>query len=98
MHKLTAADRAEESSKANAIADERETSGHKTEENVTLSLNGSSYQTRSATLDCLLAELGQRDKRLVAEVDGEIVPRSRWQETTLADGLRIELIQFVGGG
>jgi thiamine-phosphate pyrophosphorylase len=98
LQKLKAADRAEESSNANAIANERETSGHGAEENVTLSLNGSSYQTRSATLDCLLAELGQRDKRLVAEVGGEIVPRSRWQETALADGLRIELIQFVGGG
>jgi len=63
-----------------------------------LRLNGASYKTAAPTLESLIAELGQTNKRLVAEVDGEIVPRGRWQTTPLADGLQIELVQFVGGG
>ncbi|MDQ6418326.1 thiamine phosphate synthase [Paenibacillus sp. LHD-117] len=65
---------------------------------VELTLNGNRYRTSASNLESLLLELGQRDKRLVAELNGEIVPRGSWQETALADGLRIELIQFVGGG
>lgn len=65
---------------------------------ITVTLNGKRYDTTAANMESLLIELGQRDKRLVAELGGEIVPRNRWQETTLADGQRIELIQFVGGG
>lgn len=67
-------------------------------ERVTLTLNGKRYETTAPNMEALLTELGQRDKRLVAELGGEIVPRVRWQETALADGQRIELIQFVGGG
>jgi thiamine-phosphate pyrophosphorylase len=65
---------------------------------VTITLNGNRYDTTATNLESLLTELGQRDKRLVAELGGEIVPRIRWQDTALADGQRIELIQFVGGG
>lgn len=65
---------------------------------VTVTLNGKRYDTSASNMEALLTELGQRDKRLVAELGGEIVPRNRWQETALVDGQRIELIQFVGGG
>jgi thiamine-phosphate pyrophosphorylase len=65
---------------------------------VTVMLNGNRYDTRAANLEALLTELGQLDKRLVAELGGEIVPRVRFHETALAEGQRIELIQFVGGG
>jgi sulfur carrier protein len=41
-------------------------------------------------------ELGRA--RLAVERNGEIVPRSRFAETRLADGDRIELVVAVGGG
>ena len=28
----------------------------------------------------------------------EIVPRSQWRETTIGEGDRLEVVQFVGGG
>ena len=31
-------------------------------------------------------------------LDGEVVPRGRWDEQTLADGQRIEVVQAVQGG
>ncbi len=32
------------------------------------------------------------------EVDGEIVPRSRYETTALRPGQVVELVRFVGGG
>jgi sulfur carrier protein len=35
---------------------------------------------------------------IAAAVDGEVVPRDRWQETPLAEGQRVEVVQAVQGG
>jgi sulfur carrier protein len=35
---------------------------------------------------------------IAAAVDGEVVPRARWQETLLTDGQRVEVVQAVQGG
>jgi sulfur carrier protein len=43
-------------------------------------------------------ELALAGKRLAIEVNGEIVPRSRFPEARLADGDRIEVVVAVGGG
>ena len=40
--------------------------------------------------------LGER--RVAVEVNGEIVPRSRYAEHELRDGDRIEIVHAVGGG
>lgn len=51
-----------------------------------------------ATLLAWLERAG-RDPRVVAvERNGEIVPRARFAETALADGDRLEVVQFVQGG
>lgn len=31
-------------------------------------------------------------------LDGEVVTRSRWSDTELADGARIEIVAAIGGG
>ena len=31
-------------------------------------------------------------------VDGEVVPRGRWERTKLEEGQRVEILQAVGGG
>jgi sulfur carrier protein len=42
---------------------------------------------------------GSPDGRgVAAAVDGEVVPRDRWQETELEDGQRVEVVQAVQGG
>lgn len=46
----------------------------------------------------LLAERGLAGKRVAVERNGEIVPKSRHEETTLAAGDRIEIVVAVGGG
>jgi thiamine biosynthesis protein ThiS len=51
-----------------------------------------------ATLAALLASLGIEGKRVAVERNLEIAPRSLWETTRLADGDRLEIVQFVGGG
>lgn len=50
------------------------------------------------TLAKLLEELGIEAATVVAEVDGQIIERKKFSETEPADGQRIELVRFVGGG
>ena len=50
------------------------------------------------TFSQLLDELALGGRRLAVERNGEIVPRSRFGETRLADGDRIEVVIAVGGG
>lgn len=52
----------------------------------------------SATLAELLASLGIESARVAVERNLEIAPKSLWGEIALADGDRVEIVQFVGGG
>ena len=36
--------------------------------------------------------------RVAAEVDMQIVPRTIWNEFKLRDQMKIEIVEFVGGG
>ena len=51
----------------------------------------------AAVLD-LIAELGLKGDRVALELNGEIAARTAWGKTTLADGDKIEVVHFVGGG
>ncbi|MCE5340328.1 MAG: sulfur carrier protein ThiS [Planctomycetaceae bacterium] len=51
-----------------------------------------------ATLKNLLDVLNVDEATVVAEVNGQIVPRSGFQNAILKDGYKIELVRFVGGG
>jgi sulfur carrier protein len=46
----------------------------------------------------LLDELSLAGRRLAVERNGEIVPRSTFADTPVADGDRIEVVMAVGGG
>jgi thiamine biosynthesis protein ThiS len=46
----------------------------------------------------LLDALALEPKKIAVERNREIVPKSRYGETALADGDKIEIVQFVGGG
>ena len=50
------------------------------------------------TFTQLLDELDLAGRRLAVERNGEIVPRSRYGESRLSDGDRIEVVIAVGGG
>jgi len=46
----------------------------------------------------LLTALALEPKKIAVERNLEIVPKSLYGETELADGDKIEIVQFVGGG
>ena len=50
------------------------------------------------TLTGLLTHLGLDPRKVAVERNLEIAPRSGYGEITIADGDRLEIVQFVGGG
>ena len=46
----------------------------------------------------LLRILGIEADRVAVELDRSIVRKPDWESTTVVDGSRIEIVQFVGGG
>lgn len=46
----------------------------------------------------MLSDLGIDRRNVGVERNLAIVPKSKYDETTLIDGDRIEIVQFVGGG
>jgi sulfur carrier protein len=64
-----------------------------------LTVNGESraFAPLASLLD-LVAELGLDARKVAVERNLEIVPRSAYGRTALADGDRIEIVHFIGGG
>jgi thiamine biosynthesis protein ThiS len=50
------------------------------------------------TLAGLIQVLGMKTDRVAIELNRDIVPRDQWDQTQLADGDRLEIVHFVGGG
>ena len=50
------------------------------------------------TLATLVEVLGMKSDRVAVELNRGIVPRDRWASTQLAEGDRLEVVHFVGGG
>jgi sulfur carrier protein len=46
----------------------------------------------------LLRELALEGKRVAVERNGEIVPRSRYAQTAVASGDKLEIVGAIGGG
>jgi thiamine biosynthesis protein ThiS len=46
----------------------------------------------------LIAELNLKGDRVAIEHNGNIVPRTEWAKAGLAEGDRLEIVHFVGGG
>ena len=52
----------------------------------------------NTTAEQLIEALGLAGRRLAMEVNGEILPRSRFAEHRFHPGDRIEIVQAIGGG
>jgi sulfur carrier protein len=67
-----------------------------------LKINGVEKQFPAGQLPSTVAELLERldieAATAAAEVDGQIIERTRFVETKLRNGQSIELVRFVGGG
>jgi sulfur carrier protein len=68
---------------------------------VTIELNGSACDLPDgAMLEDAIAVSGVHESRrgVAVAVDGEVVPRAEWEQTALADGAKVEVLQAVQGG
>ncbi|MCE9583700.1 MAG: sulfur carrier protein ThiS [Planctomycetes bacterium] len=62
-------------------------------------LNGETREVRPGmTLEALLGELGLTEPMVATEVNLEIVVRAERGGKVLAEGDRVEVVSFVGGG
>ena len=64
-----------------------------------LQINGEEKEfANDLSLAQLIEHLAMKPDRVAIERNREIVPRGQWAETILADGDRLEIVHFVGGG
>jgi thiamine biosynthesis protein ThiS len=64
-----------------------------------LQINGEAREVADElNLGELVSELAIAPERVAIEVNQKVVRRNLWTATTLADGDRIEIVHFVGGG
>ncbi|HEY1077496.1 MAG TPA: sulfur carrier protein ThiS [Fontimonas sp.] len=62
-------------------------------------INGETRTLAQAlTLVELLDELNMGERRVAIELNGEIVPRTRYGATMLADDDKLLIVQAIGGG
>lgn len=66
---------------------------------MTITVNGKPKPLQAGTsVTRLLDDLDLDSSRVAVELNRDIVPRERFDDTSLADGDRVEVVQFVGGG
>lgn len=64
-----------------------------------ITVNGDARTVNDGTtIAALLQELGLGPGRIAVEVNQEIVPKATHGEARLAEGDRVEIVSFVGGG
>lgn len=66
---------------------------------ITIELNGANVETREGiTLGQLIDEREIERRMIAVEYNGEILPRHEYDNTVLASGDKLEIVQMVGGG
>ncbi|MEK4564581.1 sulfur carrier protein ThiS [Alkalihalobacillus sp. FSL R5-0424] len=65
---------------------------------MTIVVNGQSISFEEQTLEELVNQYNLEPELVVTEVDGEIISREERAKKQLHDGMKIELVHFVGGG
>jgi len=61
-------------------------------------INGQEQSFAPITLAVLVEQLGMKQDRVAVELNRNIVPRTEWAVTNLAEGDHLEIVHFVGGG
>jgi len=61
-------------------------------------LNGERRKVTATTVAQLIEELGLQHRLIAVERNLEVVPKSRYADTALQEGDRIEIVHMIGGG
>src|SRR4030095_16569625 len=66
---------------------------------VRITVNGQPHTASpGSSVASLLASMGMDPARVAIERNEEVIPRRTWPEALLAEGDKIEIVSFVGGG
>ena len=66
---------------------------------ISVSINGAARDfPQTISVADLIKDMNLGGKRIALERNGEIVPRSRFEQQMLADGDQLEIVVAVGGG
>lgn len=64
-----------------------------------MKVNGESKELRQGmSLEQFLGQEGYNLSRVAVERNGQIIPKSAYQDTELSDADTLEIVHFVGGG
>lgn len=63
-----------------------------------VTINGEKRDVNGIRLNDYVALIGLKTERIAVEINGIVVPRSEYENTTLKDGDNVEIVSFVGGG
>jgi thiamine biosynthesis protein ThiS len=70
-----------------------------TQDTIEIIVNGEARETPvGARVTDLVKQLDLAPERLAIELNLSILPRSKWADTELRSGDRLEIVHFVGGG
>ncbi|MBR5682251.1 MAG: sulfur carrier protein ThiS [Ruminococcus sp.] len=61
-------------------------------------INGEMLDKNGKSVSEVLSEMGISGQRVAVELNEEIVPKAKYDETILKDGDSVEVVRFVGGG
>jgi len=68
-------------------------------ESIAIHVNGDlRHVTVGSSIAGMLAELGLDPRKVAVERNLEIVPRGTFDDVRVAEGVRLEIVHFVGGG
>jgi sulfur carrier protein len=84
---------------ARVLADLHEARAACEDQHMKVLINGEDRSFDSPiSLAGLVQALGMKTDRVAVELNRDIVPRDQWEGIQLADGDRLEIVHFVGGG
>ena len=61
-------------------------------------INGEEKNAVGKTVAGYLTESGYDLRRVAVELNSDILPKTRYENTILQDGDNVEIVSFVGGG
>ena len=61
-------------------------------------INGEKIEKEEIKISSYLEENKINPQRIAVELNGEILPKSKYGDTVLKDGDIVEIVNFVGGG
>ena len=66
----------------------------------TIQVNGKDESVAASTVAALLEarEIGANARGIAVALNGAVLPRAAWQQTTLSPGDRVEIVRVLQGG